>query len=341
MKALFADWKANKYLQNKILNNVAIDVQSMEMYVACNDLKMAHRCADSINVYIQAFPLTFVLRYKMVLMQLYAREKNYTKAAQLADTLAQRCQLIGDIDTWLSILKDHFVFLCKAGQGEVAINAFDTYIAAKDSFDIATANAKLDELRTQYDVDRLELTQQRQRYVIIGISIIAVLLLLLFVLYYTYNQRIKRKNQIILSQTIDNIRHDLEINPQNIQQFTENEILTEGNDLQELFDNLNKLMVTTSCYLKQDISRKEVALQLNINETKLYKVLREMAEMTFSEYITSLRLEHVKNTISNSLSDSKIDAIALESGFKSRTTFYRCFKDRYGISPSELRKKQC
>jgi len=33
-----------------------------------------------------------------------------------------------------------------------------------------------------------------------------------------------------------------------------------------------------------------------------------------------------------------IDAISDEAGFSSRTTFYRHFREKYGLSPEEFRK---
>ena len=56
----------------------------------------------------------------------------------------------------------------------------------------------------------------------------------------------------------------------------------------------------------------------------------------FFEYLRSLRLEYAKNLIL--AGELSMTEVALESGFFSLSHFSRRFKERYGISPVQLRK---
>ena len=56
----------------------------------------------------------------------------------------------------------------------------------------------------------------------------------------------------------------------------------------------------------------------------------------FFEYLRSLRLEYAKNLILSG--ELSMTEVALESGFLSLSHFSRRFKEKYGISPVQLRK---
>lgn len=57
---------------------------------------------------------------------------------------------------------------------------------------------------------------------------------------------------------------------------------------------------------------------------------------TFSEYINQHRLHHAAIMLTTKL-DMNIYEIGDESGFNSRSTYNRLFRDYYGMSPSEFR----
>uniref|UniRef100_UPI0025C5409B helix-turn-helix domain-containing protein n=1 Tax=Lacinutrix sp. TaxID=1937692 RepID=UPI0025C5409B len=59
----------------------------------------------------------------------------------------------------------------------------------------------------------------------------------------------------------------------------------------------------------------------------------------FYSFINSYRVLEVQNRIKNlKYKDSKIMAIAFDSGFNSKTSFNRAFKNHTGITPSEYRQ---
>jgi xylan 1,4-beta-xylosidase len=62
-----------------------------------------------------------------------------------------------------------------------------------------------------------------------------------------------------------------------------------------------------------------------------------MSGLTFIEYLTNLRLD--KAVFSLLTNEKAICKIAYECGFASIKSFNRAFKNAYGISPREYRKR--
>ena len=104
----------------------------------------------------------------------------------------------------------------------------------------------------------------------------------------------------------------------------------------ELFADIEQLMLTEQPYLNPDLSRKNLAKKLYSNTVYVSAAIKEKTNMSFGDYISSLRLDYARNSLSNPKKKNQlISDIAVESGFKSLRTFNRAFKERFGITPGE------
>jgi AraC-like DNA-binding protein len=106
----------------------------------------------------------------------------------------------------------------------------------------------------------------------------------------------------------------------------------------ELFSRLKTLMKDRSVFTNVTISRKAIADQLGTNEKHLRYTISRNTGMGFTAYVNSVRLLHARQLLSHPDKHDTIDAIAIDSGFRSRTTFFRIFRNQYGLSPDEFRK---
>jgi AraC-like DNA-binding protein len=84
-------------------------------------------------------------------------------------------------------------------------------------------------------------------------------------------------------------------------------------------------------------SLKEFALQIGTNEFKLKYGFKELYGTTVHRFLMQERLRKAQMMIQ--YSDVSLKSIAYTVGFKSMPHFSRAFKNRYGYSPSALRKK--
>ena len=103
-----------------------------------------------------------------------------------------------------------------------------------------------------------------------------------------------------------------------------------------LFKRLDKYLHETQCYKNCHLERKELTTALLTNETYLFQAVKKVTGMTLQRYINSLRLNKARDILENNY-NLNIESIASESGFRTPRTFYRQFRHKYNMSPTEYR----
>ncbi|CCN49687.1 putative Melibiose operon regulatory protein [Vibrio nigripulchritudo MADA3029] len=81
----------------------------------------------------------------------------------------------------------------------------------------------------------------------------------------------------------------------------------------------------------------EVADNAGVSKGYAMSLFKKLLGKTIKEHLTDLRLYHAKMLLAES--DTKIVAIALDSGFGSLSAFYDVFQKHEGISPAAFRKR--
>jgi AraC-like DNA-binding protein len=90
-------------------------------------------------------------------------------------------------------------------------------------------------------------------------------------------------------------------------------------------------------FLNPKLSLAEVSRQLNTNPRVLSQVINEKTGTNFNDYVNSLRVEEAKQLLQgNDIKKLTIDAIALKSGFNSKSPFYTAFKKHTGMTPKQF-----
>lgn len=198
-------------------------------------------------------------------------------------------------------------------------------------------NAQLVKFQTKEKELRIE--QQRiqikQSRLTITILLFAALLLLTIIGSIVINYRRKIKHVKILHKQLEIIRKqnfqldNLKKQIGNIHQHNTNESLE---------DKLIKMLEQDKIYLDSDVSLEKLANQLNTNITYLSQAINKKFSCNFKTIISYYRIEYAKQLMNNN-SQLLIKQIAIESGFKSQSSFYSSFKGNTGVTPIEYRKK--
>ena len=91
-------------------------------------------------------------------------------------------------------------------------------------------------------------------------------------------------------------------------------------------------------HIFEKLTLKKVSEETFLSERTITNILRKIVGMSFHEYITNSRLDSAKKLIDSGYY-SLID-IASNCGFETYSTFYRAFKNKFGISHKEYIKAQ-
>lgn len=104
------------------------------------------------------------------------------------------------------------------------------------------------------------------------------------------------------------------------------------------FQKLELLCKEQHIYIDSTLNREKVAEQLGISAGYLSQIINIITEGNFANYINRYRVEAVKEMISNSEYENyNLLTMGLESGFTSKTTFYKAFKKVTGQTPNEYK----
>lgn len=104
-----------------------------------------------------------------------------------------------------------------------------------------------------------------------------------------------------------------------------------------LRQNLEKTLLLSQPHLNAELSLGELAKLIGTTDKKLSTLLNQNMHTNFYDYINSFRIAEFKKSVENGkLMQLSIVGLALECGFKSKSSFYRAFKKETGVSPSQF-----
>ena len=111
--------------------------------------------------------------------------------------------------------------------------------------------------------------------------------------------------------------------------------------IQSYVGQINSLMSREKLFLNENLSLKDVASALNVDQNLISHVLNSHLGKTFHDFINEFRIEAVKAKIVDpAWNHLTILGIAMDCGFNSKTTFNRVFRQATGMTPTEFQRKQ-
>lgn len=104
----------------------------------------------------------------------------------------------------------------------------------------------------------------------------------------------------------------------------------------EMHNTILKHLQEDKPYLKTDFTLSDIALKLKVPQNHVSYCITYLMETKFSKLKSELRIQHAMELLKKgSNSVLTIEAIGKQSGFKTRSNFYRAFKEKTGFTPSE------
>lgn len=105
------------------------------------------------------------------------------------------------------------------------------------------------------------------------------------------------------------------------------------------FEEIHQFVLENQLYLDTEMTLSVLSKKIKISEGYLSQLINKNHGKNYNDYINGLRIEHVKKILVNDeYSNYTITAIGLESGFKTKTSFYAIFKKHTGKTPNQYKK---
>lgn len=114
----------------------------------------------------------------------------------------------------------------------------------------------------------------------------------------------------------------------------------DSTEIESIAARLIAFMEAQKPYLMPDLNAEELAEGIQITKHALSQVLNGHFQKNFFDFINDYRIEDAKKRlIDPAFAHLTIRGIALDAGFKSKSTFYTLFKEYTGISPTEYQAR--
>ncbi len=102
---------------------------------------------------------------------------------------------------------------------------------------------------------------------------------------------------------------------------------------------LIEIMNEEKLYRNCDLKISDVATSLGIQKQNLSEIINSHLDTNFSQLVNTYRLEDFKSRVANPGEDHKtLVGLAYESGFNSKSSFQRIFKEATGMTPKAYKK---
>ena len=221
-----------------------------------------------------------------------------------------------------------------------------------------------DAVSREYELEKAAYHVKMQHRIIVGLVCFMVFLLLLFAGLWRALSVIKRKSRKMaeLILELDDQRNklmpkysfpQLEMTAEPGEKKLPEEVDTAADtdsdtgieisgasvpENENLFLRFDQQVKEQKLYLDYQLTRDDYAQLMGVDRNRFASVLKLFtAGGNLSCYLNDLRLEYSIGLFRNH-PDWPISKVAAESALPSLSTFYRLFKDKYGISPSSFRK---
>lgn len=217
-----------------------------------------------------------------------------------------------------------------------------------------------DAVSREYELEKAAYHVKMQHRIIVGLVCFMVFLLLLFGGLWRALTVIKRKNRKMaeLILELDDQRNALlarhaflqlemaevpgeEEQPDEVDAATGTDADTDTSDVavpenETLFQTFDQQVKEQKLYLDYQLTRDDYAQLMGVDRNRFAAVLKLFTSGgNLSMYLNELRLEYSVSLFRNH-PDWPISKVAEESALPSSSTFYRLFKDKYGISPNSF-----
>lgn len=236
----------------------------------------------------------------------------------------------------------NFIFAAYSSLGEHN-NMAEAYEKIQRSVHDATARehiARYNALQQEQEAKNKRQEAHMYNMIAVAVGIFALLVIVFAIVVCLKNRSISRKNRQLAQQIADAVNYkELYYNSkqETKKESQENIDINSLND-EQLFQYVNEIIVGEKLFLNSSFGRQAIMDRFALSKERVGNIFSKGSEYDdLTDYIQQLRLEHAVMLFINQPSMSVVQ-IANECGFSSHSYFSRCFRQHFGIRPSDYRK---
>jgi AraC-like DNA-binding protein len=117
-------------------------------------------------------------------------------------------------------------------------------------------------------------------------------------------------------------------------------VSNENEDSKETNTDLRMLQIFKEkrLFLNPELTLQEASDELSVPKYRLTKLIKEGGYNNFYAFVNELRIDFSKELLVDLPDNLGMDSVVADSGFQSRSTFYRTFKELTGLTPKEYKE---
>jgi len=237
-------------------------------------------------------------------------------------------------------------------------NMTEAYEKIERSVRDATARehiARYQALEQQIEAERQQALAQRSQLTAVIFAILLVAALVALVWYWWQQRVISRKNWFLAQQIDEAVTykekynkvremmqpplHDGKGTPADKASATPRHSATGLGSLSDdqLFAHIHDTLVCEQLYLNPRCDRQMLTERFQLSKERVGTLFTQHSdEKNVASHVNALRLDHASRLLT-SQPDMDIQQVAAASGFSSHRYFSTCFKQRFGLSPTDYR----
>lgn len=241
----------------------------------------------------------------------------------------------------------------RLGNYDKAYTASENYQSLNDSlkkveaaFIAASVSEKVNNSELENKLNQLiERLKSRELLISFLFSPYFILLITLLVLIYLFKEiylRGQYKGRILMDNTFGQIPMVVtHRSKEAVKGFDNSDAKEKGYVLKDvdlvLKDKLEKTLIASNLWCNSELNMIELADIMQTNTTYLSRLINRAYGVNFSTFINRYRVHEVCRLLKQGEANHQtIEALALRSGFKSRSSFHSAFKKEIGVTPTQF-----
>lgn len=173
---------------------------------------------------------------------------------------------------------------------------------------------------------------------------LVVLFIILLTIYYQQDKMHKREIENLhnsLYQQEQIWKNQVEVLKKALEPEPTPEEEQAKNAMEALYRKLLQIMQEKELYKNPDLNETILARELCTNNNRISKCINKISGKNIKDWLATYRIQHASKLIREMESEKSLDLnkVIAQSGYSSRSTFYRQFKKVTGISPNQIKSQ--